>query len=375
MAVMNSSDIIDTTYLSSQTPPTFDDRNYYLRSLQDKIDADWDYRPNRAIVEEEAEFGSETYSKIEVVVQTVKNDKGSPISDDYYRLVFKDCMKKSKVGSRYRFGFNPCNCAETDDKNIWIGVNQTTLQPTSSQVVRRCNGSIGSIYVGENGVTSYHYEPIIQDGGINSTGFDYSEVTVQEEGKIVVIAQYNKYTKQYYINQRFVIGSNKVYKVTNIQDYETFTTFNPDDIGIIKLYMSIDQIGELDDLQNRIAYNGKDLDPNKETKDDLGYSISIADPNPIPNIIPDGGLTMRPEVKHGDTPISNPSISYSMRLDGAEEHAASVNSYINIFDNGDGTYLIVRKKVSVSMSVVITFVANINGNDLSIETKFALRPF
>ena len=47
-----------------------------------------------------------------------------------------------------------------EEKNIWIGVNRDSMSPTSQQVVVRCNGTLGSIYTDENGVNSYHYEPV-----------------------------------------------------------------------------------------------------------------------------------------------------------------------------------------------------------------------
>ena len=69
---IDSTNIKDVRFLYSQTPPDFHKDNYYLNTLQMKIDADWPYRPNRKWVEEETEAGSEKYIPLEVVVQTVK---------------------------------------------------------------------------------------------------------------------------------------------------------------------------------------------------------------------------------------------------------------------------------------------------------------
>ena len=55
MAVYDTSKIKDPSYLFSQTPPNFVEPNYYLKSLQMKVDADWPYRPNRKWIEEEKE--------------------------------------------------------------------------------------------------------------------------------------------------------------------------------------------------------------------------------------------------------------------------------------------------------------------------------
>ena len=42
----------------TQTPGNYDIDNYYLRELQDKVDAEWALRPNRVITEYEVEKAS-----------------------------------------------------------------------------------------------------------------------------------------------------------------------------------------------------------------------------------------------------------------------------------------------------------------------------
>ena len=261
----------------SQTPKNYSKYNYYLHTLQDKIDADWKYRPNRVDVEEQGieDWGTDKYTPIEVVIQTLKNDKGETVSDDLYRLVFKDCHRQNKVGYRYRFSYEFDPTEPDNKKNIWIGLNQTTMSPTSSQVVCRCNGNIGSIYTDENGQTSYHYEPVIQPSKLSNPMFDYSEVAIDPDGSMTLIAQYNKYTKQYYINQRFIIGTDRVYKINNIIKSDSRTTFDMEDVGIMRIYLAMDQTGKLDNFETRIAYNGHEDDPNPETGDDGEYTCLL----------------------------------------------------------------------------------------------------
>ena len=74
--IIDSTNLKDPRYLFSQTPPDFQTDNYYLNSIQMKIDADWPYRPNRKWIEEESMPGAEEYTPLEVVIQTIKNDKG-----------------------------------------------------------------------------------------------------------------------------------------------------------------------------------------------------------------------------------------------------------------------------------------------------------
>jgi hypothetical protein len=44
--------------------------------------------------------------------------------------VFKDIRYKVKIGQRYRFAINIDNQSE-EEKNIWIGVNRDSMNPTS----------------------------------------------------------------------------------------------------------------------------------------------------------------------------------------------------------------------------------------------------
>jgi hypothetical protein len=88
----------------SQTPSNYQPKNYFIKELQDKVNEDWNYRPNRVDVEYESPWGSETYTPLEVVVQTVKSDTGTTLSDDYRRFVFRNIRNSSfNTGSKFRF--------------------------------------------------------------------------------------------------------------------------------------------------------------------------------------------------------------------------------------------------------------------------------
>lgn len=374
--LVDSSKIKDPSYLFSQTPPNFVKENYYLDSLQMKVDADWPFRPNRKWIEEEKEAGTELYEPIETIIQSVKNDKGEAVSDDWYRVVFKDCRRQNKVGFRYRFSYEFDPTEPDYKKNIWIGLNQITMEPTSSQVVCRCNGSIGSIYVDENGQTSYHYEPVIQPSKLSSPMFDYSEVAIDPDGSIMLIAQYNKYTRQYYINERFVIGTDRVYKINNIIKMDSRTTFDPEDIGVIRIYLAMDQVGKLDDMEKRIAYNGKEDEPIKEDTDDYQYVFGLEEPTSVPEIIPEDGITFAPALYRRGLPVQDADISCDIALegDGSEESLAEV--YCSLEKNNDGSYTLKRKMISLSWKVVVTCYATLeSGEILSFNFSVSLRPF
>ena len=384
--VIDSGKFKNLSHLYSQTPPDFSQHNYYLNTLQKKVDADWPYRPNRKWVEEEDGVGTETYKPLEVVIQTVKNDKGEAISDDWYRLVFKDCFKVVRIGTRYRFAHEANVTVPDSRKNIWIALNQTQLSPTASQTVCRCNGTLGSVYRGEDGSLVRHYEPVIQPDKLTAPGTFRSEVAYDLMGSKMLIAQFNKYTQQYYINQRFFIDTNAydkkhqvVYKITNIVASNTLTTYDPTDVGIIRIYYEVDQIGEQDDVENRIAYNGVydgEIVPETDTPSaggtgfDADYTFAIVEPKVLPVVLSE--FTFKPQLML-DGVFLDSNVTVSCNLSGASyASVVPTDLYVSLRENEDHTFTIKRLKSDLTMVVDIVCSTEAPNGD-TYELKFSLR--
>ena len=350
---VNTTNIADTRYLLSQTPPNYVKDNYYLHELQHKVDADWKYRPNRADIEQETGIGSEEYFPLQVVMQSVQTDKGTKVSDDWRRLVFKDIHYNVRLGTRYRFAINCDPALPVEQKSIWIGVNQDSVSPTAQQVVARCNGTLGSIYVAEDGSKSYHYEPVVQTTELKQSTTAFNDVAVDPRGQLIIIAQHNKYTKDYYINQRFVIGYDRVYKVSNIIKTGALATYDPYDVGVMQIYLEMDQISDYDDFEMRIAYNGRideTVTPEPEPPVD-NYQIRVAEPAPLPAELGYDGIEFASYVYNGEEQTDTP-VEVSLKL-GDEE----VSEYVE-FEKIDGnrfkltkTYRYVLEKLTVRVYV------------------------
>lgn len=350
---VNTTNIADTRYLLSQTPPNYVKNNYYLHELQHKVDADWEYRPNRADIEQETGAGAEEYFPLQVVMQSVQTDKGTKVSDDWRRLVFRDIHYNVRLGTRYRFAINCDPTLPVEQKSIWIGVNQDSVSPTAQQVVARCNGTLGSIYVAEDGSKSYHYEPVVQTTELKQSTTAFNDVAVDPRGQLIIIAQHNKYTKDYYINQRFVVGYDRVYKVSNIIKTGALATYDPYDVGVMQIYLEMDQIGDYDDFETRIAYNGRideTVTPEPEPPVD-NYQIRVAEPVPLPDELGYDGIEFASYVYNGDEQTDMP-VEVSLKL-GDEE----VSEYVE-FEKIDGnrfkltkTYRYVLEKLTVRVYV------------------------
>ena len=256
-----------TTYtLATQTPPNMTLDNFYLRNLQDKINDEWDYRSNRVDVEQEKTIGKEDFFSLEVVIQSVRNDKGDKVSDDVRRLVFRDIKHDVRLGTKFRFSYNFDLEEPNEDKNIWLSTNKDSASPTAQVVVTRCNMTLGSIFTDENGETQYHYEPVIVTTDLSMVNFYYNDVIITPQAQVMIIAQHNEFTKKYFLNQRFVVGYDKVYKVKGVNKFNSLKTYNPQDIGTILLYVELDEISVKDNFETRIAYNEADVRAREEQR-------------------------------------------------------------------------------------------------------------
>jgi len=250
----------------SQTPGDYSIDNYYLRELQDKIDADWDLQPNRVKIEFETGKLTNVWDLIEVLFTTVKSDKGKPIAEDHIKFVFRDIQEdRFSIGSKFRFNRDFfLNTKQTKDRDIWLVTNMDYTSMTKSVVTTRCNGYLGNIYKDEQGITRYHYEPAILADELTDTSLFYNSVVVSAKARLMVTTQYNDFTAKYHLNQRFILGptyrneqgklTGQVYKIDAISDYYSDSTYDPRNVGLMKIVFEVTEVSPYDDFETRIAY-------------------------------------------------------------------------------------------------------------------------
>ena len=269
----------------SRTPKNFSMRNYFLKETQDQVDAYWDMRPNHVDVEQEMHFGLEDYEEYEVVVQSVKSDTGTIISDDWRKFVFRDIQYTCPIGTKFRVAPEYDLTVPDDRKYIFLVTNkENEMTATNAVVARRCNGTLGTTYLDSHGVVHYHYEPAVQMG-ITNTGLHYNEVANDPSAALTVIVQHNKY-----INQRFIIGYDRVYRIANIDKFYSNNTYDPENVGLMTIYFAIDNIGEQDDFSKRIAYNDADNVNQVEETAVESYYILVTAPDELQVGAPDGSV-------------------------------------------------------------------------------------
>lgn len=362
----------------SQTPKNYNKDNYFLKELQDKVNAEWAYRPNRVDVEFEDGKGTWDWHPLEVVVQSVLSEKGTAISNDTRRLVFKNILEdRFNIGDRFRFSDDYDLSAEENAKNVWLVSNLNKTSMTSSVVAERCNGTLGSLYDNGDGTVSYHYEPVIQGRELTSVNFFYNETLISQQSQLLVIAQYNKYTDAYKINQRFIVGSDKVYRIKAINKFYNNSTNIPkkkedgkrefaDDVGLIRIYMEITESSEKDDRENRIAFNQEwhNLAPQEEGE----YVITLESPEVIPSFLGADAVFFKPVLKQNGETIDNVQITLVSQIDGVED----VSQYVDITEeNGSYTVQKIRNYRKASLKLK-WFATAPNNEEVELEYSFAL---
>jgi len=303
MAVINTTDVVESSmFLKAKLKKNMVGDNYYIESLQSKIDAEWNYRHNVVDIEEENDKQvsytnqKPVYTPIEVVIQHVITDKGVKLADDWKKLVFRNVKHPVFRGKRFRFSLdfekNPLYTEEEKEleASIWLGVNLDQVDPTSSIVVRKCNSNLifaGSPNLNHENITEHHCEPCILDDEFKYINVYMNSVVNINQAEIYATMQYNHFTKNVKVNDRFIIGNtdledrqnNTVFKVKAVSKYTGDSTFK---IGTIKEDMSIplviialdrDILSEQDDLEHRVAMQpalykvGENIEPEQPIPD------------------------------------------------------------------------------------------------------------
>ena len=242
----------------SRTPKNMSKNNYYLKNLQNKINDEWKYLPNIIDIEEEKEFGSETYKQVEVKIQNVYDEKlKKTLSDDWKKINFRDIQYPIKVGQRYRFSLNYNEDESLKEKSIWITLNNNRTNPTYGGIIRRCDSYFTIISNHKN----IHYEPICLDTDFKYSSIYYDLSISIAQGEIYATLQYNKFTKFLKVNDRFIVGpvdledkyNNTVFKIKAIRRYQNLSTFDNNSIPLIFLALERDDVNVEDNFETRIA--------------------------------------------------------------------------------------------------------------------------
>lgn len=373
--VVKSANVLNPYNLISQTPKNFSMENYWFSTYQDKLDADWDFRDNVVDVEKEQTRGASDYQWMEVVIQGVRGDKGEKVSDDLKRLVFRNIRDGVPLGTKFRFAYSFNPNAPLKEKNCWLTTNKDTTNATAAAVITRCNGTIASIYEEEGKQPFIHYEEIYADTDLKRTGLKNNDTILVANSDIVILAQFNKYTHKYYINQRFIVGLDRVYKVTAISKYNSLTTYNQANVDFVILYLNQEQSSEKDNFETRLAYNESQeyvVNPKPEPEPEPiptgDYRLVFTKPSVFPNILyeEDGATEFEIYLRdsNGNNVVADVSVSCEFNLNNPEKFFSCIKTGTNTFE--------IASKGYASAPLTVKFTAQYDGKAYEVEAVFRL---
>lgn len=183
---------------------------------------------------------------------------------------------------------------------------------TSSVVIERCNGTICNLVQDAQGVSTRHEEPVIQGRELSYVSLHYSETIVSPQSQLLIICQHNEYTKKYFINQRFIIGYDKVYRIKAINKFYANSTFLPkEDLssmkGLMRIYLELTEKSPYDDFNNRVAYQMEPTVYLDHSVNAENCTIIFSTPTIIPSNITEEAIEFTPIVvdSAGTTVSSN----------------------------------------------------------------------
>lgn len=340
----------------SRTPNNRNHGNFFLKELQDKFDAEWKYAPNVVTVEYEQTWGQEDFAKIEVRDQKPRSDKNKAFSDDLKRLVFRDIFEKRfRIGSKFRF--NETFDDETvpnEAKDIWLVTNMVYANPNTSVVVSRCSGKLGFRLKDEQGVSQTYFEPAIMNTDLKRVAFHYNQTTIAPESELIVIVQHNERTAHFYVNQRFVIGYDQVYRIKGLDKFYADATYNPYSAGLITLYMELTEQSPKDVFgEDGIAYaEHHDVVMDSESAPCANCRIEWELPTVIPPELPAEPTVFKAVLKDGAETVPA-AIRYSFELLNLPD-GVSPDRYVEFAESDDGSFTIRRRKRYVNGNIRIT---------------------
>lgn len=394
MAILDTSNVIDSSiFLKAKLDKNMVGSNYYIENLQDKRDADWEFRYNVVGIEEELkkqiEYTQEipSYTPIDVVIRNVKSIKGEDLGTDWANISFRDLKHPCGEGYRYRFSLDFPDMSRMDEEekhfstSIWLGVNKTPVKAGNTLTVRRCDTAlafVGSPTMSYDNITEIHYEPVVLENEMKYMQVYYNDTMPVPQAEWYATMQLNYFSNQIKINDRFLFGTidtqrrdnNSAYKVKAVIKSNTEHTFMRDhedemlNTSLVILALDKDSISEKDDLENRVAYNTSIYPVNYDSSNQYYIDVNT----PIKEIYQGESYTFTAYLCYNNQIIKSP-MKFEYELENIKEE-----NYKNYFskEETDNTVKITNKRKSKGKLFIKATCIIPNTNDESITTEFEI---
>ena len=260
--IVDTTNFVDTSiYLKSKLSKNYFGDNYWIEGMQNKVDAAWRFAPDvvdiheQRIEEDDLGFikANPHYYETEIRLNSAYDEKGQKLSDDYKNILFKNIDHPMRLGTKYYFDIHDFKNSDPKYPSTWLSINFDTTQLTANTLVRRCNASLGFLIKDR---TEEYYEPAILDYDPKYTINRMDNVLNIVKSEIYITVQYNEYTKNIKVNDRFIVGAldfndlsnNAVFKVKEVFKFGALSTDNPNSVPLMTIAFDRDVVNIDTDL-------------------------------------------------------------------------------------------------------------------------------
>ena len=386
--IQDTTNHVNTTMLfKSKLTKNFQNDNYWIEGFQNKVDKAWNFATDVVDIQEEIDnyntqgyrVGKPNYRNIEVRIMSAYDETGNKLSNDYKNIVFKDVRHKQLLGRKYLFDVEDFTSSDSQTKCTWLDFNFDTIRLGSNGIIRRCNCQLGMLI---NNNTTEWYEPAVLDYNPQYTISYFNDVINTPKSETYVYVQFNEYTKNIKMSDRFILGAldfedisnNSVYKVKEVFRVGAKYTTDPNSIPMLVLALERDIINIEQDLisidedgtKHYIAdyYLKKDKDNNKDDNTDinddnnLNYYLKLS---PNQSLIYEGdSVVYQCYVYNNNDEVVEQPISFETYLEGT----VSPNSYYKC-DVGENEITITNLKRYFKSELILT--CSVNSDTYDVE--------
>lgn len=260
--IKDTTNYVNTTMLfKSKLTKNFSNDNYWIEGLQNKVDKAWTFATDVVNIQEEVDtynnkgyrIAKPVYKDIEVRITSAYDETGNKLSNDYKNIIFKDVQHKQLLGRKYLFNVDDFTSDNLQEKCTWLDFNFDTIKINSNSIIRRCNCQLGMLV--QNNTVEW-YEPAVLDYNPQYTISYFNDVINTPKSETYVYVQFNEYTKNIKMSDRFILGAldfedksnNAVYKVKEVFRVGQKYTSDPNSIPMIVLALERDIVNLEQDL-------------------------------------------------------------------------------------------------------------------------------
>lgn len=192
----------DYKYLNTVASRFINNKHTMLDEYQHFMDQQFYNTTDWFTIQEEVD--TDTAIDIDVRLNTIHDEKGTKLSDDYRKIIFRELDHDRGLGKKYFF-----------DNSTWLTINYDLYgKPTASVVVHKCRANLK--WIDPNTGATYLEPCAIEKAQDSSVKAGYNANIILPMGDVVVVVQNNAHTRTIQYNQRFYFDSRTVYKVTSI---------------------------------------------------------------------------------------------------------------------------------------------------------------